>query len=175
MWAENGWRSFFTKNKPIKSLADLAEHKMRVQESDVHKAMYKAFGVQAAPISTPEVMDALNRGTVDGFDNTTLFGQASGWFEPTKYYTLSRHIYQPGVIAYSQEFYAALPEDLQQVLVGDRGVETKRGRDGVRNLEGELIALFADLGLEVYEPTAEELKPFVELWWQQPPVVEAGP
>ncbi len=160
MWAENGWRSFYTKNKPIHTIAELAEHKMRVQESKVHKKMYDALGVQAEPIPTPEVLDALTRGTVDGFDNTSLFGQASGWFEPTKYYTLSRHIYQPAAIVFSQSWYDALPDDLKPIIDGLQATEQQKGREGVRALEDELIANFKEFGMTVYEPTAAELAPF---------------
>ncbi|MCP4868940.1 MAG: TRAP transporter substrate-binding protein [Proteobacteria bacterium] len=162
MWAINGWRSFYTKNAPVTSLEILRGQKMRVQEAPVHKAMYKAFGVQAEPIAVPDVLDALNRGAVDGFDNTTLFGQASGWFEPTKYYTLSKHIFQPAVILYSKDFFDALPADLQTVVEGDWRAEQKKGRDGVRSLEASLIENYKEMGLTVYEPTAAELAPFIE-------------
>jgi len=159
-WTINGWRSFYTKNKPVRSLADLREHKMRTQESKVHKAMYKAFGVQAVALPTTEVLDALNRGIVNGFDNTSLFGQASGWFEPTKHYTLSRHIFQPAAIIYSQEFFESLPEDLQKIVMGDRLVDQAKGRKAVRDLEGELLDNFRAFGMTVTEPTAAEIKPF---------------
>jgi TRAP-type C4-dicarboxylate transport system substrate-binding protein len=162
MWSVNGWRSFYTKNSAIQNVEQLKAHKMRVQESDVHKAMYKALGVQAVALPTPEVLDALTRGTVDGFDNTSLFGQASGWFEPTKYYTLSRHIFQPAAIIYGKDFIEALPEDLQTVVLGDRLAEQKKGRDLVRGLEGELINNFKELGITVVEPTEAELKPFID-------------
>lgn len=164
-WAENGWRSFFTSKKPVKTIADLAEHKMRVQESEVHKAMYKALGVQASPISTAEVLDALSRGTVDGFDNTSLFSQAAGWFEPTPYLTLSKHIFQPAAIVYSKAFLdevEAKDPDLRKIIEGDRATQSKIGRELVRSLEAELIANFKGLGVTVYTPTAAELKPFID-------------
>ena len=159
-WAINGWRSFYTKNSPVKSLEDLRAHKMRTQESKVHKAMYKAFGVQAVALPTTEVLDALNRGIVDGFDNTSLFGQASGWFEPTKHYTLSRHIFQPAGILYSQDFFDSLPADLQKIVLGDRLKDQALGRKLVRDLEGELLANFREFGMTVTEPTAAEMEPF---------------
>jgi len=162
MWAINGWRSFYTNNAPVTTLEILRGQKMRVQESKTHKLMYEAFGVQAEPIAVPDVLDALNRGAVDGFDNTTLFGQASGWFEPTKFYTLSKHIFQPAVILYSEEFFNALPEDLQAVVEGDWRAEQKKGRDGVRNLEDELLANYREMGLTIYEPTAAEKQPFID-------------
>ncbi len=164
-WAENGWRSFFTSKKHVKSLADLAEHKMRTQESEVHKAMYKALGVQASPISTAEVLDALSRGTVDGFDNTSLFAQAAGWFQPTPYLTLSKHIFQPAAIVYSKSFLEeveAKDPALRTIIEGDRAEQSKIGRDLVRGLEDELLASFVELGVSVYTPTAAELQPFID-------------
>ena len=160
-WAENGWRSFYTKNSDATTIDNLKAHKMRVQESEVHKAMYKALGVQAVALPTTEVLDGLNRGTVDGFDNTTLFGQASGWFEPTKYYTLTKHIYQPAAIVYSREFFESLPEDLQKVVIGDKQAETDKGRKGVRDLEAALVQNYRDMGLTVIEPTQAQLAPMV--------------
>jgi TRAP-type C4-dicarboxylate transport system substrate-binding protein len=164
-WAENGWRSFFTKNKPVKTIADLREHKMRVQESEVHKAMYKALGVQASPISTAEVLDALSRGTVDGFDNTSLFAQAAGWFEPTPYLTLSKHIFQPAAIIYSKSFLEeveAADPALRKIIEGDRVAQSKTGRDLVRGLEAELLSNFTEMGVTVYTPTEAELQPFID-------------
>ncbi len=162
MWSQNGWRSFFTKNKPGNTLSNLAEHKMRVQESDVHKAMYQAMGVQAFAIPVPEVLDALSRGTVDGFDNTSLFGQASGWFEPTKYYTLTHHIFQPAAIIYGRDWFESLPEDLQKIVIGDRLQNQKLGRKLVRDMEDELLANFKELGVEVISVSDAELAPMIE-------------
>lgn len=162
MWSVNGWRSFFTKNSPATSVENLRAHKMRVQEADVHKAMYEAMGVQAVSIPTPEVLDALTRGTVDGFDNTSLFAQAAGWFEPTKYYTLTKHIYQPAAIVYGSEWFDGLPADLQKVVLGDRLAEQELGRRLVRELEGELLNNFKEMGIEVIEPTAAQVQPMVD-------------
>ncbi len=164
-WAENGWRSFFTKKSPVKTIADLAQHKMRVQESEVHKAMYRALGVQASPISTAEVLDALSRGTVDGFDNTSLFAQAAGWFEPTPYLTLTKHIFQPAAIVYSRSFLEeveAKDPALRKIIEGDRATQSKIGRDLVRGLEDSLLDNFKEMGVTVYTPTAAELQPFID-------------
>ena len=161
MWAQNGWRSFYTKH-PINSPADLQSHKMRTQESNVHKAMYKALGVQAFAMSTAEVLDALSRGTVDGFDNTALYAQASGWYEPTSHLTLTRHIFQPAAIVYSKTWFDSLPDDLKKIVTGDRLKDQALGRRLVRELEPALITNFGELGVTVREPSKAELKPFVD-------------
>ncbi|RME54444.1 MAG: TRAP transporter substrate-binding protein, partial [Deltaproteobacteria bacterium] len=103
-WGENGWRSFGTKTRPIRKPEDLAGMKMRVQENPVHIEMYKALGATGIPLPVVEVIGALQTGLVDGFDNTPLFSVASEWIYKVKYYTLTRHIYQPAAIIFNKRF-----------------------------------------------------------------------
>ena len=162
-WHENGWRNFASKKKPIKTLADLQGMKMRSQESPVHLAMYKALNTQAISMPVPEVLGALQTNMVDGFSNTPLFTASTGWYEGIEYFTITHHIYQPASILYNKEFFDSLPEDLQKVLIGDRAAETKLGRDTVRGMTPELLDMFRETGITVYEMTPEERAAFVEL------------
>ncbi len=159
-WHENGWRNFANKDKPIHTLDDLAGMKMRSQESPVHLGMYRALGAQAESIPVPEVLGALQTGMVDGFDNTPLFSAATGWYEGVKFYTVSQHIYQPGVIIYSKTFMDSLPEDLRKVVLGDPQQEAEIGRAAVRAMREDLLNNFREAGLTVYEMTAAERTPF---------------
>ncbi len=159
-WHENGWRNFATKGKPIRTMADLAGLKMRSQESPVHLGMYRALGAQAESIPVPEVLGALQTGMVDGFDNTPLFSAATGWYEGVQYYTISQHIYQPGVIIYSKAFMDSLPDDLKKVVLGDPQQESEIGRAAVRAMREDLLNNFREAGLTVYEMTAAERVPF---------------
>ena len=158
-WAENGWRNFATKG-PASSKAELSKFKMRAQENPVHLDMYNMLGVQAVAKPTSEVLPALNTGIVDGFDNTALFSLAAGWIEPVTHYTLSRHIYQPAAVVYSKKFVDSLPPDLQKVVLGDPHAESKRGRDAVRALEGELLETIRSMGKKVVDLTAEQREAF---------------
>ena len=159
-WHENGWRSFATRKIEVHTPEDLSKLKMRSQESQVHLAMYRALGVQAESIPVPEVLGALQTGMVDGFDNTPLFASASGWYEGADYFVLSQHIYQPGIIAYSQKFMDTMPEDLQKILVGDVDEETLWGRSAVRAMREPLLQNFRDVGMKVYDFTPAEREAF---------------
>ncbi len=160
-WHENGWRNFATKEKAILTLKDIKGMKMRSQESPVHLAMYKALGAQAESIAVPEVLGALKTGMVDGFDNTPLFSSATGWYEGIKYYTISQHIYQPGVIMYSKKFFDKLPVALRKVVIGDMDAETKKGRQMVRVMRGGLLAIFKAAKIKVITMTPAQRKPFI--------------
>jgi tripartite ATP-independent transporter DctP family solute receptor len=161
-WSENGFRSFGTKWAPVKTPADLKGHKMRSQESLVHLEMYRALGALPQPIATTEVLPALQTGVVDGFDQTPLYTFAASWHLAIKHYTLSEHIYQPGLVLASKKEFDKLPADLQKLLTADVGKITRDGRAAVREMAPLLIQNFAGAKIPVYKPSAAEREAFVK-------------
>ena len=160
-WTENGWRSFATKGDSAPTSPEaLKAYKMRSQESPVHLNMYKSLEVQAVAKPVSEVLSSLNTGIVTGFDNTPLFSLAAGWMEPVTHYTLSRHIYQPAAVMYSQSFIDSLSPELQAIVLEDPKGEAAQGRSAVRQLEGELLETIAAMGKEVVTLTPEQLKAY---------------
>jgi TRAP-type C4-dicarboxylate transport system substrate-binding protein len=152
-WSENGYRHFGTRDKVIKTLADLKGKKMRSQESPVHLAMYKAFGASAMPIPTTEVPQALATGNVDGFDQSALYALATSWTKSVKYFTVSEHIYQPAAIVYNAEWFGKLPPDLQKLVVDEGRALQVKGRKAVREIFPELLEIMKNDGIEVYTMT----------------------
>lgn len=162
MFAENGFRDFATKGKCIKKPEDLADLKMRSQESWVHEETYRALGGNPVRIAVPEVLSSLQNNNVQGFDNTPLFAFATSWYQATDHWTMSDHIYQPAVIVYNKAWFDKLPEDLQKILLADREKETKYGRDLVRKLHPKLVQNLKAAGLTVCELTPEERAVFAK-------------
>lgn len=167
LWAENGFRDFATKDKAIRTPADLKGLKMRSQEQYTHEAWYRALGASPVQIAVPEVMQSLQTGVVDGYDNTLLYAFAVSWYQPVGHVTLTHHIYQPAVIAYSKKWFDSLPADLQAVLLADREADTRSGRAGVRALTPLLEQNYATAGKTVHRLSNAELNAFRKL---APPV-----
>ncbi|MGO4839087.1 TRAP transporter substrate-binding protein, partial [Rhizobiaceae sp. 2RAB30] len=63
-------RSVYTSKKPIKTLADIANLKLRVLQSPTYVAAFEAFGAQPTPMAYSEVYLALQNGVVDGAENS---------------------------------------------------------------------------------------------------------
>jgi tripartite ATP-independent transporter DctP family solute receptor len=160
-WSENGFRHFGTKDKFVKSPADLKGKKMRSQESPVHMAMYRAFGASPVPIPTTEVPTALATGSVDGFDQSALYTIAASWHKSIKYFTVTGHIYQPAAIAFNKEFFEKLPPELQKLLIDEGRAIQSKGRKGVRKIFPDLLDILRKDGVEVYTLTPAERVPFV--------------
>ncbi|MBK8718340.1 MAG: TRAP transporter substrate-binding protein [Nannocystaceae bacterium] len=149
-WSENGLRSIGS-TFPIKSIADLKGRSMRSQESQVHLDMWKAFGTKPTPIPVTEVVQSLQTGVVDGYDNTPLFSFAASWHQAISHFTVTEHIYQAGVVVISQKFWDTLPADLQTIMMTDPQGLSKQGRRGVRAIAGALLDNFRNENITVTE------------------------
>ena len=160
MYSENGYRSFATKDKCIKTPADLKAMKMRSQESEVHVETYRALGASPVTISVGEVLSSLQTGVVNGFDNTPIITQALGWNQAIKYFTNTRHIYQPALIIMNKEWFDGLTPE-QQKIVRTNGMKLeKKGRKMVRKLEPLLMKNFDNQEVKVCELTPAERNVF---------------
>lgn len=163
LWAENGFRSWFTKERPLRQPTDLSGLRMRSQESEVHLATYRAFGASPVAIDVTNVLTSLQTGVVDGFDNTPLFAFATSWYQAARHLNLSEHSYQPGVVVYSKTWFDGLPSDLQEVLTSIPAGITTEGRDQVRRMDPILIQNLERYGISVHRPTASERAAFAKL------------
>ena len=138
-WSENGFRQFGTRKHAVHTPADLKGLKMRAQENPVHEAMYKAWGASFTPLPATEVTQALATGNIDGFDQALLYAYAASWVKQVGYITLSDHIYQPALIVFNQEWFDALPADLQGLIVGEGRALQSKGRKAVRQIVADVI------------------------------------
>jgi tripartite ATP-independent transporter DctP family solute receptor len=162
LFAENGFRNFATKGKCIEKPEDLADLKMRSQESWVHEETYRALGGNPVRIAVPEVLSSLQNNNVQGFDNTPLFAFAASWYSAVDHWTLSDHIYQPAIIVYNRQWFDKLPDDLQKVLLADRQKETDYGRKLVRKLHPKLVQNLEAAGIKVCKMSDEQKKTFAK-------------
>ncbi len=158
MWSENGWHGYGTKSKCVMAPEDLKGLKMRSQESSIHLDTYKAFGASPVEIPVPEVLSALQQGTVDGYSNTPLFSWATSWKDGVKSFSYTKHIYQPALLVASKKWFDGLPKDVQATLTTP--TEEKSGMAGVRDLTPILLQNMKDAGLQVCEPSADQRKVF---------------
>lgn len=106
-----GARNIYTKQR-LKSLADLAGKKIRVQESELHLAMIRALGGSPTPMAYGEVYTALQSGVLDGAENNEVSYVTQKHFEVAPYYSDSHHLVGLDFMVASTDMLEALsPED----------------------------------------------------------------
>ena len=111
-----GSRSFYTKERPVNTPADLGGLKIRVMKSITSVNMVKALGGSATPIPWGELYTALQQGVVDGAENNPPSFYFSKHYEVCKYYSLDEHTAVPDILIMSKVVWDNLAKEEQKWL-----------------------------------------------------------
>ena len=107
----------FLSKTPITKLADFSGKRIRVLASEGEQAQVRSLGASAVPMSLPEVLPALQQGTIDGVSSVT------GVFVAFKYYDAAPHLLDTHLWALvpvtlvSKAWHSRLPPDLQKAVI----------------------------------------------------------
>lgn len=113
---DNGFRQITTSTNPIETPADLEGLKIRVPVSPLWTSMFKAFGSAPASINFAEVYSALQTGIVDGQENPLSILKVAKLWEVQKYCSVTNHMWDGFWLLGNRRAWAALPEELQQIV-----------------------------------------------------------
>jgi TRAP-type C4-dicarboxylate transport system substrate-binding protein len=113
MWADDGGRSIYTFNKPIRKPEDLKGLKIRVQPSAIHIQSINEMGGIATPTAWGEVYLALQQKVLDGAENSpVLFWNSKHW-EICKAFSLTEQFWLPTPLLASKKWWDSLSKDVQ--------------------------------------------------------------
>ena len=134
-WGENGMRQITNSKRPIRTPEDLKGLKLRLPQSDVMAAGFKALGVEVEQMPFPEVYAALSSGRVDGQENPIGTILASRFYEVQSYLTLSSHVYDPAIILMSRDAFAALSDADKAAFREAAGLAARESRSAAAAAE----------------------------------------
>ena len=113
----SGARSFYTKNKAIRTPADLKGLKIRVQDMRSQTDMMKALGGTPVAMSYGEVYTSLQTGMIDGTENNETALTTGKHGEICKVYSTDQHAMIPDVLVMSAKVWKNItPEDQRVIL-----------------------------------------------------------
>ena len=151
-WAENGIRHM-TANKPIRSPADLAGLKMRVPQSDVEVASFRALGADPHPLPFGALYEALRTGQFEAQENPIAVIESARLAEVQKVLSLVGHIYSASALIASQDLLDDLsaPQRIALTACARQGAAVTRieaalaQRDGVERLHQAGMTVVTDI------------------------------
>jgi len=108
-----GSRSFYTRDKAVRTPKDLEGLKIRVMKSQTSMRMVEALGGSPTPISFGELYTALQQGVVDGAENNPPSFYLSKHYNIAKYYTLDMHTSVPDILLMSSHVWKNLNAEQQ--------------------------------------------------------------
>ncbi len=171
-----GSRSFYTKEKPIHSPADLAGLKIRTLESKTQVDMVNTMGGAATPISWGELYTALQQGVVDGAENNPPSLYTSRQYEVCKYYTLDEHTTIPDVLLISTIVWEALTPQEQEWLQEAADESAQFQKVLWQEASDAAQVALEESGVEIIRPDktpfAESVAPIYESFKDEPAVYD---
>ena len=154
-----GFRSFFTRRKPVQSPADLSGMKIRVMQSNLAIQTINVMGGNATPMALGELYTAIQQGVVDGAEGNPPTMFASRYHEIMTYYSLDEHSAPPDVLVMATRTWNDL-DDQQRAWLMQAVAESVAYQRRVWN-EDEAAALRAmeAAGVQILRP---DKRPFQE-------------
>jgi TRAP-type C4-dicarboxylate transport system substrate-binding protein len=110
-------QQLFTFKTPVAKLADFSGKRVRVLAAEGEQASVVALGASAVPMALPEVLPAIQQGTIDGASSVV------GAFVAFRYYDAAPHMLDTGLWALmpvalvSKMWFGRLPADLQKIVI----------------------------------------------------------
>lgn len=147
-----GSRSFYTRERPIRSPADLAGLKIRTQESTTAMKMVQALGGSATPIAWGELYTALQQGVVDGAENNPPSFYLSRHYEVCRYYSLDEHTAVPDVLLIGTSAWNDLDGDDQRLLLAAARESAELQKELWSQATTEALEAVAAAGVEILHP-----------------------
>ena len=168
-----GFRSFYTKDRPVMTPDDLRGMKIRVQPSVMAINLIRAYGGSATPLAYGELYTAFQGGIVDGAENNPPSFYSSRHYEVTDYYIINEHTAVPDFLVISTPLWESFSEQEQQWLqqAVDESVERQRilWRDSVEESMEAVEAAGVEVIYPDKEPFRERVMPLYERFRESHP------
>ena len=113
---DQGFRSISNSKRPITKLEDIQGLKIRTILNPLYIDMLNELGANAVPMPFPELYSAMETKTVDGQENPETSVEASKFYEVQKYFSGTRHIYNPQMLMASKKVWDTLTADEQKLI-----------------------------------------------------------
>jgi TRAP-type C4-dicarboxylate transport system substrate-binding protein len=148
---------YFTFKQPAATLADIKGRRTRVLASEAEQAAVQALGMASIPMPLPEVLPALQQGTIDGVSTGLSI------FTTLRYYDAAPHAIETNLwgiltgVMFSKEWLSTLPGDLQKtVLATASSIEADNHTWNVTNLKNAREVWLKNGGKLAKLPPAEQ-------------------
>ena len=162
-WSIAGWIHPFS-HVPIRTPDDMKGLKLASspEEMELVRA-FQLMGYQAIPVPFYERLAALANGMVNAYMTVPILAAGFQWFGATPNMLNLRIGPAPGAVLMSERAYRQLPADVRDEMIAAAERVASGLSDDILELEQEAIDTMVDFGLNVVEPTPDE----VDLWIQE--------
>jgi TRAP-type C4-dicarboxylate transport system substrate-binding protein len=164
-WGNAGWVRFFAKS-PVRTPDDLRKQKLFVWaagDTTAAEELWKKLGFKPVPLSSVDILPALQTGMITAYQAPPLAALANQWFAFTGSMTDMKWAPLTGATIVSKKAWSRIPQELQPKLLQIAQEAGVRLRDKVRQLEQEAIEAMVKRGLQAVPVPSEAVKKWQDL------------
>lgn len=155
-WTFTGFRVLTNSKKPVKTLADLKELKIRVPKNEIMIASYQAWGINPTPMAWGETFTALQQRVVDGQDNPYITVNAMKFNEVQKYITNIRYVFSLEPIIVGEATFKKQPADVQKAILEAGAEATEHSYKWLLATEDKIKKDLTAKGMQITDPADGE-------------------
>jgi TRAP-type C4-dicarboxylate transport system substrate-binding protein len=159
-WAEVGWTSVYA-TAPLLTPANADGLKLRSSNALASQLFVRAIGADMVPLTFADIMPSLQTGLIQGGESGAIFYALMGLPREAPYLTLTRHAFDSGMYLANRDWYQALTAPERQHLQASL-MSTPQFRQLVRDYEQRILDQPAHYGIELLQPTAQQLNTWRE-------------
>ncbi|WP_110678556.1 TRAP transporter substrate-binding protein DctP [Salinicola sp. RZ23] len=156
---EGGFLDFTNSKRPIHNPDDFKGLRFRAMDPS-QVALYEAFGASGTPIPWSDTYMGLKTNVADGQMNPPMYIIMGSLYEVQKYLTLANVQYSDQFLVANGSWYEGLSDADRQALDAAVKEANALNREDVEKRVDARIQFLADQGMEVIEPSAEDLAAF---------------
>ncbi len=150
-WGENGLRHLTTSDRAVHRPEDLKNLKLRVPQSEVMVASFKAIGADVHSLPFPELYAALSSGAFEAEENPVATVVVANFDKVQHYLCLTGHVYSPAAFLISKRVFERLAPEDRSALYAAAVAGSKASRDYIDRVEKSGIEELRRRGMKVVE------------------------
>ena len=150
-WGENGLRHLTTSDRAVHRPEDLKNLKLRVPQSEVMVASFKAIGADVRSLPFPELYAALSSGAFEAEENPVATVVVANFDKVQHYLCLTGHVYSPAAFLISKRVFERLAPEDRSALYAAAVAGSKASRDYIDRVEKSGIEELRRRGMKVVE------------------------
>jgi len=116
LWMDFGGRSVMNAKRPLRTLEDFKNLKLRLGPLEILHATFRALGTTTFNTDTQDTYMALQQGLVDGLDSPYSIMNSFGFADNQKYVSDTQHVMDPEVLVANKREFNNLPSEHQQAM-----------------------------------------------------------
>jgi tripartite ATP-independent transporter DctP family solute receptor len=154
----DGMNRQLSPKKPIRSLADVKNLKIRVPTITPYVRVWQLLGAAPVAMSFNEVYTALQTGVVEAQENDIPLTLSMGFYEVAPFCVLTNHVPYEGALYFDERTFQSYPEELKKIIYEVGAEISAESREIYKTLAVDSLNKLKERNIEIIEPDLTEFK-----------------